>query len=120
MKQEKQIILEMTEIYKPNGYDWMGTKISKNNPLTYHHIIGKKRCDATLENGALLTKSSHKKLNSLKVKGSITFDDWQFLFMDINKSNAPLTEEHIQRIQELRQDTERELYGKSMKLTLEY
>lgn len=34
MNKDEQIMLSrMIEIYKPDGYDWMGTKEKKNNPF---------------------------------------------------------------------------------------
>lgn len=44
MNTEEQIVLQrMIEIYKPGDIDWMGTKIKKNNPLTFHHIVKRKK-----------------------------------------------------------------------------
>lgn len=44
MNTEEQIVLQrMIEIYKPGEIDWMGTKIKKNNPLTFHHIVKRKK-----------------------------------------------------------------------------
>ena len=39
---EQRVIKEMIEIYKPDDYDWMGSKISKKNVLTFHHIVKRK------------------------------------------------------------------------------
>ena len=33
----KLLIVKMIEIYKPVDFDWMSYKITRNNPLTFHH-----------------------------------------------------------------------------------
>ena len=33
-----EIRIVMGYIYNPSGFDWMNFKITKDNPLTYHHI----------------------------------------------------------------------------------
>ena len=35
----KLLIVKMIEIYKPVDFDWMSYKITRNNPLTFHHIV---------------------------------------------------------------------------------
>lgn len=46
---------------------WLGGNVTKQDPLTYHHII--KKCEkgkANEENGALITRSRHDLLNILE------------------------------------------------------
>lgn len=53
----KIILQEMIEIYKPDSIDWMQYNITKKNILTLHHI--RKVCERGLtntDNAALLTK----------------------------------------------------------------
>lgn len=38
----KKVLVDMIEIYKPNGIDWMQYKLAKNNPYTFHHIKEKR------------------------------------------------------------------------------
>lgn len=112
---EQELIKRMVLIYGTTDYDWMGTLISKDNPLTYHHIIKRKHGDTTLSNGALLTKRSHEKLNKLYYRNPGLFDAWQMLFLEINRSQAPLTEELISSIRELRYSMSETLYTRKLK-----
>lgn len=60
----KQITKLMVNMYNLKKIDFMGYKVSKDNPYTYHHLI--KRCNSgkeTIENGAILTKNSHEYLH---------------------------------------------------------
>ena len=57
----KPITSLMVNMYNLKKIDFMGYKVSKDNPYTYHHLI--KRClggKETIENGAILTKNSHE------------------------------------------------------------
>lgn len=115
----EQITLnKMIDIYKPNGYDWMGTPITKTNPLTYHHIIRKHDGETSVENGALLTKSSHRKLNMLATKDPDLYEEWQWLFYAINVSMTHPLLPYKEMMDELREQTNREIYSKGMKLVL--
>lgn len=64
-----QVKSEMLKIYKPKGLDWLGYKITRQNPFSYHHI--QKACDGgekTIGNGAILTLISHEYLNIIECK----------------------------------------------------
>ena len=55
------------KIYNVKKIDWMGYKLSKNNPYTYHHLI--KKCDGgnvNVKNGAILTNDAHEYLNVIE------------------------------------------------------
>lgn len=119
MNIEEQIILQrMIEIYKPGDIDWMGTKIKKNNPLTYHHIVKRKKGDTIVSNGALLTRKSHQVLNKLQARNTDLYDKWQWLFIEINCSNSSPNTAHIEEMKELRKETKEFLYGKPKTLKL--
>ena len=46
---------------------WMGYKLSKKNPFTYHHIIEKRNGGGvTIDNGAILTRIAHDDLNRIE------------------------------------------------------
>ena len=62
----------------------MGTPITKDNPLTYHHIEKRNDNNTTLQNGALLTKSSHRKLHMLESRDIDLYNEWNWLFYAIN------------------------------------
>lgn len=64
-----QTLKNIVEIYHVNKYDWMNYKITKNNPLTYHHIKEKRNGGhRTIKNGAPLTHNAHVKLNIIELK----------------------------------------------------
>lgn len=101
----QRVIKEMIEIYKPNGYDWMGNRISKKNVLTFHHIVKRKIGRTIKENGALLTQKSHQRLNKLEAHNQDLFERWQWLFIRINYSGMPPSVELISEIQALKEET---------------
>lgn len=60
----KPITNLMVNMYNLKKIDFMGYKVSKDNPYTFHHLL--KRCHGgieTIENGAILTKYSHEYLH---------------------------------------------------------
>lgn len=115
---EQRVIKEMIEIYKPDEYDWMGSRISKKNVLTFHHIVKRKEGLTIKENGALLTQKSHQRLNKLEAHNKELFERWQWLFVLINTSNMPPNEDMIAQIQELKEETTSFIYGKESGLKL--
>lgn len=115
---EQRVIKEMIEIYRPGEYDWMGSRISKKNVLTFHHIVKRKEGLTIKENGALLTQKSHQRLNKLEVHNKDLFKRWQWLFIEINTRNEPPREDLIVQIQELREETADFIYGKEKGLKL--
>lgn len=115
---EQRVIKEMIEIYRPGEYDWMGSRISKKNVLTFHHIVKRKEGLTIKENGALLTQKSHQRLNKLEVHNKDLFERWQWLFIEINTRNEPPREDLIVQIQELREETADFIYGKEKGLKL--
>ena len=65
----KQITKLMVNMYNLKGIDFVGYKVSKDNPYTYHHLL--KRCHGgieTIENGAILTKNSHEYLHVVETR----------------------------------------------------
>ena len=101
----KFYLVKMLEIYKPDKVDWMNFDVTKNNPYSYHHIVkrsdgGKSRPD----NGAILTRLSHKFLHFLEIFCPDAFYDYQRLFRRINDTNAPSTDELAEEIDEIMQN----------------
>lgn len=115
---EQRVIKEMIEIYRPGDYDWMGSRISKKNVLTFHHIVKRKEGLTIKENGALLTQKSHQRLNKLEAHNKDLFERWQWLFIAINTRNEPPKEDLIIQIQELKEETTNFIYGKEKGLKL--
>lgn len=83
-----EMLQNMLIIYGCSEYDWLGFKITSENPLTCHHI--KKYNEGgenIIPNIALLTLSAHRYLHSI-----------EFFDMDIyNKVNSFLKELNTQR-----------------------
>lgn len=89
-------LAKMLEIYEPNKVDWMNFDVTSSNPYSYHHI--EKREDggkSRVENGAILSKYSHRFLHFLEYVCPDAFEDFQRLFRRINDSKAPRTEQFI-------------------------
>lgn len=105
---QKGVFTEMLNIYKPIDIDWMGYKISKKNPLTYHHIKevskkGKKKVD----NGALLTKKAHNLLHEIQKYNLKLYNEWQQLFREINETHSIIDDMNLEKIKKLRLKTEK-------------
>ena len=113
---EQELIKKMIIIYKPNGIDWMGTPITKDNQLTYHHIEDNNGHNTTLENGALLTKSSHRKLNMLKSRNIDLYNEWNWLFYAINYYGTHPSYALTEMMLELKDQTEKEIYCNKLQL----
>ena len=64
----KNITRIMINRYSISKIDWMGYKVSKDNPYTYHHCYVKKEHGGkeTVANGAILTKIGHEYLNIIE------------------------------------------------------
>lgn len=65
----KHITNLMINMYNLKKIDFMGYKVSKDNPYTYHHLV--KRCHGgkeAIENGAVLTKNSHEYLHIVETR----------------------------------------------------
>jgi len=113
---EQELLSKLIIIYKPNGYDWMGTPITKDNPLTYHHIEKRNDNNTTLQNGALLTKSSHRKLHMLESRDIDLYNEWNWLFYAINYSETHPSYALSEMMYELKEQTDNEIYDKGLVL----
>ena len=103
----KAVLERLQERHGTYGVDWMGFSLSKKNPLTYHHIQKEsEKGKRTLENGAPLTRRAHMFLNCLERTNHNLYDEWNDLFREINFSEAPPTEEHVEKIKVLRKKGE--------------
>jgi hypothetical protein len=103
---EKITTLSIMKVqYNTYRKDWMGFKITKENPLTYHHI--KKEEDGgprTIENGALLTLLSHKILHTIELYDKDMYIRLNEIFKRINKSKTePSKEDYCEIISILEQ-----------------
>lgn len=91
----KPVVMEMIEKYISNGVDWMGYPITEENIITFHHII--KKADGgemSIENGAPLTSDAHEDLNYIEQKYPDTYIELTNLFIKLNQTKKPPTEEY--------------------------
>lgn len=95
----KEVTKELIKIYKPVDIDWMNYKVTRQNPLTYHHIVKKEHGGLyTLDNGALLTMTAHQYLHIIECKEIKLFDMLNKMFEIINRQRHAPTPEQRQII----------------------
>lgn len=93
------VLCQLIRIFKQKNIDWMGYKVSRNNPYTYHHILERRYGGKlTIDNGAILTRQAHDHLNYLEAYVPEAYNDWNNLFKYFNAKKAPLTKEDYELI----------------------
>ena len=91
----KNILIVMSQIYLPNGVDWMDYDITKENQLTYHHIIKKENNGIYCkDNGAMLTNCAHVLLHYYERHDPHTYMLLNGIFKDLNNHNKPPDESY--------------------------
>ena len=82
--------------YSTYHKDWMGFKITKENPLTYHHIIKEEDGGPkTVENGALLTILAHRYLHTIERYDINMYQELNEILKMINRRKCePNTEDY--------------------------
>jgi len=95
---ENQLLLqELIKIYQPNKYDWLSYQITKQNILTLHHIVKVANGgELNLENGALLTKKSHRALHICEIKDYILYLEINDFFKEIT-SYRTFLDSHLEK-----------------------
>ncbi len=99
----KRTLQSMIKIYSLQCYDWMGYPITRDNPITFHHI--QKAADngeLTIENGAIITRFAHTMLHKLEKVNPSLYEEYNYMFKIINDMNCPPTFEIIQIMAALR------------------
>ena len=92
-------IKEMVYIYNTFNIDWMGDKINSLSDLTRHHIVKKQYNGLNDKNNyALLTSSSHHLIHFLEINYNKEYNLINEMFLELNKSNKPPTEEYYENI----------------------
>ena len=89
--------------------DWMGFKVTKENPLTFHHI--KKEEDGghkTVDNGALLTKLAHRYLHNIEHYDMGLYEWLNSILKRINNSKSEPQKEDYREIIEVLERFEHE------------
>lgn len=88
----RKILNLMTNLYNLNGIDFLGYKVDKNNPYTFHHLV--KKCEGgkeTIKNGAILTRNSHQYLHIIESRDFETYIQLNDILKQINEQGfAPL------------------------------
>lgn len=90
----KKIVADMIKIYKPIDKDWMNFKITKDNLLTFHHIVKKENGGLEeIDNGALLTKKAHDLLHCMEKHNVNVYNELNDIFKCIiNEKKYPRTQ----------------------------
>lgn len=102
----KHVLEEMLIIFGYPKKDWMGYKFSKKNYISYHHILEKRNNGIeSIDNGALLSRTSHLLLHKIELINYDLYLKWQILFMEINASRKPLDDYFYVKIAELKKET---------------
>ena len=92
----KFYLVKMLEMYEPDKIDWMNFDITSSNPYSFHHIEKKEDGGrARVDNGAVLSKYSHRFLHYLEQVCPDAFEDYQDLFRRVNASCEPRTQDFI-------------------------
>ena len=115
----KPIINVMINEWKMKNICWMGYKVSKDNPYTFHHL--KKREHGgkeEIKNGAILTDIAHRLLNIVESRDIELYEYINNVLKQINEQGfAPLERQllaidYILRIFEEKYGKERTKSGK--------
>ena len=115
----KNVTKLIIRIYNVKKIDWMGYKVSKDNPYTYHHLKKKEYGGKEdLKNGAILTDIAHKYLHIIESRDKELYDLLNNVLWQINEQGfAPLERQllaidYILRIFEEKHQKDRAKSGK--------
>lgn len=92
----KEVLRLMICEFNLKGIDFMGYKLNKNNPYTYHHIV--KRChggEETRENGAILTKIAHEYLHIIESRDLQLYEYLNLIMKQINEQGYAPTNKQL-------------------------
>ena len=102
MKHKIDKLKIMLKQYEPNGVDWMNFVLTRKNPFTFHHIIPRSDGgDDVIENGAILTRRAHDLIHILEHACPEAYNDLQEIFIRINESQMPATNEILNEIDDI-------------------
>ena len=112
----KNITKLMIEQYNVKKIDWMGYKLNKDNPYTYHHILkkengGKER----IENGAILTRIAHEYLHKIECKDIELYNYINNVLKQINEQGFEPLKRQLLAIDFILRQFEKEHFGDSTK-----
>lgn len=99
----KSIIIDMRNIYRLRGYDFLGYTYRNVSELSFHHIT--KKCDGgemSIDNGALLNKeTSHPYLHLIEFKEFDIYVAINEIIREITQQRKHPTTEQLKRIRAL-------------------
>lgn len=105
----KRILKNMIKVYKPKGVDWLGFKITKKNPYSYHHIFKNVYGDYSKLipnyewiNGAILSLEGQQYIHSFERGDLEYYLSLNDLLKKLNETNKPPTEEYWIKLKQLK------------------
>lgn len=112
----KKVLKLLINKYAIKEYDWMNFKITKENPLTYHHIKkASQGGEETLENGAPLTVKAQEYLHLIEKYNFKIYRRLNRVFNEINGQGFSPTENQLKKIEMLLLEFEVRHYGQLRK-----
>ena len=105
----KEIVRIMINEWEIKNIGWMGYKVSRDNPYTYHHIEKKENGGKeTLKNGAVLTDIGHKYLHIVEARDKELYDYINLVLQQINEQGFTALERQLLAIDYFLKQFERE------------
>lgn len=105
------ILKKMIKIYKPQQVDWLGYKITRKNPYSYHHCFKKiygeyedLDKDYLLNIGAILSAEGQAYIHSFENNGDYQgFRELNEILLELNQTKEPPTEEHWIKVKQFKE-----------------
>ena len=95
----KQVTKDLIQFYKPLDFDWLNYRVTRQNQITFHHIVKAEHGGLySLDNGALLSERGHRYLHIIEYKEIEIYVALNKMFTLINKQRTPPTLEQRQII----------------------
>ena len=99
----KDVLEKMFKIFGYPTVDWMGFRVTEENPITFHHIVEERNGGkGNIHNGALLTNYAHQALHKLEISDKGLYDEYQYWFKVINDMKCPPTKEIMRTMRHLK------------------
>ena len=111
----KQVLKDMIKIYKPKSVDWLGFKITKDNPYSYHHCFKKvygeyQDLDPNylLNIGAILSLEGQAYIHSFESVDYNSYNELNRILLELNETRKPPDERHWQKVRMFKTRHEKE------------
>lgn len=112
----KNITKIMIDQYNVQKIDWMGYKLNKDNPYTYHHLIKRENGGKEIiENGAILTRIAHEYLHKIECKDIELYNYINNVLKQINEQGFGPLKRQLLAIDFILRQFEKEHFGDSTK-----